>query len=167
MPHHVGLAADHHAVAALEPPDAAAGADVDVVNPLGFQGGGAADVVVIIRVAAVDQDISPLEPAGELVDRRIDDRRGHHQPDGPRRLELGDKFLEARRPDGPILDQRGRRGRVDVVNHALLAWRSRRRTMFEPIRPRPIMPSCMAASQLNHEDVNGDRQTDRSPELRP
>src|ERR1700733_1654691 len=31
--------------------------------------------------------------------------------------------------------------------------------MLEPIRPKPIMPSCMAASRLKHEDVNGDGQT--------
>ena len=33
--HHLRLAADHHAVAALQAPDAAAGADVHVVNPFG------------------------------------------------------------------------------------------------------------------------------------
>src|SRR5215467_9797009 len=35
MRYHVGLASDHHAVAALQAPYAAAGADVDVMNSLG------------------------------------------------------------------------------------------------------------------------------------
>src|ERR1700678_941505 len=38
--------------------------------------------------------------------------------------------------------------------------------MLEPIRPRPIIPSCMAASRLKHEDVNGDGQTNHRQDSR-
>ena len=37
------------------------------------------------------------------------------------RLELGDEFVEARRADGPLLDQRSRRRGMDVVDDAFLA----------------------------------------------
>src|SRR5207244_3246853 len=52
--HDVGLAADHHAVAALEPPHAAARSHVHVVNALEPELLGAADVVDVVGVAAVD-----------------------------------------------------------------------------------------------------------------
>ena len=52
-----GFAADHFAVAALESPNAAAGANVDVVNALGQEVFRAADVVDVVRIAAVDKDI--------------------------------------------------------------------------------------------------------------
>ena len=57
----VVLAADHLAVAALQAPDAAAGADVDVVDALGLQLRGAADVVEVVGVAAVDDDVAGLQ----------------------------------------------------------------------------------------------------------
>ena len=79
----------------------------------------------------------------ELVDRRVDDRGRHHQPDGTRRLELADELLEAAAGDGPFLDQGGSRLGMDVVDDAFLLMRISRRTMFDPIRPRPIMPSCI------------------------
>src|SRR4051812_39614501 len=52
----VSLATDHHAIAALEAPDAAAGADIDIVDGLRRQLRGAADVVNVVGVAAIDQD---------------------------------------------------------------------------------------------------------------
>src|SRR5262249_38022012 len=53
----LALAADHQAVAALEAPDAAAGAHVDVVDAAPGELAGAGDVVVVVRVAAVDQGV--------------------------------------------------------------------------------------------------------------
>src|SRR5260370_998893 len=46
--HHCGFAADHHAIAALETPDAAASADIDIVDALGRELLGPADVVDVI-----------------------------------------------------------------------------------------------------------------------
>src|SRR5580692_5420871 len=62
--HDVGFAADHLAVAAFEAPDAATGADVTIVNALRGKFFGAADVVDVIGVAAVDDDVAGLELAG-------------------------------------------------------------------------------------------------------
>ena len=54
-------AADHHAVAALESPDAAAGAYIHVMNSFGSEFFGAADVVDVVGVAAVDEDVAGFE----------------------------------------------------------------------------------------------------------
>ena len=56
------LAADHLAEAALEPPDAAARAGIHVVNAVRGQYLRAANVVDVVRVAAVDDDVAPFEP---------------------------------------------------------------------------------------------------------
>ena len=95
--HDVRLAADHHAVAALEAPDAAARPDVDVVDALRRQLLGAPDVVDVVRVAAVDQDVSLLEERQEVGDRLVGDGRGDHQPDDARLRELLDEVGERRR----------------------------------------------------------------------
>src|SRR5688572_32564888 len=51
------LAADHQAVAALESPHAARCSHVDVMDSGSGQCAGPLDVVVIMRVAAVDDDV--------------------------------------------------------------------------------------------------------------
>src|SRR4029077_19136845 len=54
---HLFSAADHHAIAALESPDTAAGADIDVVNFFGGELLGAANVVDVIGISAIHQDV--------------------------------------------------------------------------------------------------------------
>ena len=78
----VRLAADHQAVAALEAPDAAARADVDVVDALrrqlAWRGG------CRRRSSELPPSItmSPGSSSGSSsAMRRVDDRRRHHQPD--------------------------------------------------------------------------------------
>ena len=63
MFHDFGFAANHLAKPALESPYAAAGAGIDVVEALSAQCLGAAKIVHIVRIAAVDQDVARLEPA--------------------------------------------------------------------------------------------------------
>ena len=98
------LAADHQAVAALQPPDAAARADIDVVDALRLQFGGAADVVVVVGVAAVDDDVVFIEQRQQLLEGLIDRRGGHHQPDGARRGEFADEVFERGALDHTVLD---------------------------------------------------------------
>src|SRR4051794_7371557 len=57
---HGFVAADHHAIAALNAPDAAGGADVDIMQPVFPERLAAADVVLPKGVAAVDDDILGL-----------------------------------------------------------------------------------------------------------
>ena len=54
----VVLAANHQAVAAVEPGHASAGADIDVMNSFFFQGRPALDIVAVVGVAAVDDDVA-------------------------------------------------------------------------------------------------------------
>src|SRR5215470_17595788 len=61
-------AADHHAVSAVNAPDTAAGADVDIVNILLLQLFGASHVIFEHGVAAIDDDVSSVHLAGESHD---------------------------------------------------------------------------------------------------
>ena len=92
--HDIGLAADHQAVAALQSPDAAAGADVDVMDALGLQFLGAANIVDVIRIAAIDDDVAFFHARRELPSVCIHDGGRHHQPDRARRFQLAQKFIE-------------------------------------------------------------------------
>src|SRR6185437_2467000 len=65
------VAADHQAIAALEAPDAAAGANVEIMNAFRLERAGAAHVVLVERVAAIDHDIAGLEHLAELSDRIV------------------------------------------------------------------------------------------------
>ena len=55
---HIRFAADHHAIAAFQAPDAAAGANVDVMDFPAREFLGAANVVDVVGVAAVDEDVA-------------------------------------------------------------------------------------------------------------
>ena len=88
MAHGLGRTADHHAVAALQAPHAAAGADVDIVDLFGCELLGAADVVHVVGVAAVDQDVAWLQVRHHLMDGLVNDSRRHHEPDRARRVEF-------------------------------------------------------------------------------
>ena len=92
--HGLVVAADHHAVANLEAPDAAAHAHVHVVHPVLAQVLLAALVVRPAGVAAVDDRVALVEQLGELLDRALRRVAGrNHDPHGPRRLELRDEVL--------------------------------------------------------------------------
>ena len=54
------VAADHHAIATVDSPDAAAGADVDIMNAAFLQRLAAPYVVLPERVAAIDDDVAGL-----------------------------------------------------------------------------------------------------------
>ena len=89
------VAADHHAIAALDAPDAAGGADVEIMDAALFQFLAAADVVLPEGVAAVDDDVALLHQLGERLDGLLGDlaRRQHH-PGGARLLQLLDEILQ-------------------------------------------------------------------------
>ena len=93
--HHIILAADHHAVTALQTPNAAAGSHIDIVNSLLGEILGAPNIVDVVRVAAVDQDVVFLQMWNDLGDRIVHRCRRNHQPDGAR---LGELFHHVRQP---------------------------------------------------------------------
>src|SRR5579875_1934592 len=85
----LGLAPDHQAEPALQPPDAAAGAAVDVVDAVGPQLLGPGDVVPVVGVAAVDHHVVGVQQRPQLVQGLLHDAGGHHDPQGPGALQLG------------------------------------------------------------------------------
>ncbi len=92
------LAADHHAVAALQAPDAAAGSDVHVVDSLCGKFLRPPDVVDVVGIAAVDEDVARLQKRDEIVDALVDDRGRHHQPDHPGLCQLFDEVGKGAAP---------------------------------------------------------------------
>ena len=65
MLNHICLATNHHAVASVESPHATAGANINVMDLFRRQFLCATDVVNVIRISAVDQDVSCFERGAE------------------------------------------------------------------------------------------------------
>src|SRR5258708_27036061 len=61
--------ANHHAVATLQTPHAAAGSYVDIVDSLVAQGDSAARVIFEIRVAAIDDDVALVHATSQIGHR--------------------------------------------------------------------------------------------------
>src|SRR5262245_65115080 len=86
---HSGIfAANHHAIAALQSPDTAAGAYIDIVNLSGRKLLGSTNVVNVIGVATVDQYVIRFEKRREAGDHFVHYRGRHHQPESPRFPQL-------------------------------------------------------------------------------
>jgi hypothetical protein len=122
---------DHHAVADLESPDAAARPHVDVVDPARPELPGAALVVAPSRVAAVDDGVALREQPGKRLHGLLGRvAGGHHDPHRARGLEFGYELLERRGPrramalgfaDGVLVEVEGHdrvvRVAVDAMDH--------------------------------------------------
>ncbi len=86
---------------------------------------GAADIVDIVGIAAIDDRIPSLERRQKLGDRLVDDRGGNHQPDRARLFQLLGQLRKRRTADGllvdELLDGLGRH----IEDHALVAARQK------------------------------------------
>ncbi len=114
----VVFAANHLAVAAIESPNSAAGADIHVVNSFRLQFFGAANVVNVVGVAAVDQDIASRQLWQQVADGGIDHRRRNHQPNGARLLQFLYKIIERSCAGGAFAAQLLHACRAAVIHHA-------------------------------------------------
>jgi hypothetical protein len=114
-------AADHQAEAALEAEDAAAGAHVDVVQPLLAERRGTAQVVTVVRVAAVDDGVVGLQQRGELRDGVVDERGRDHDADAARRRQRADELLQRAGAGASLSREPGDGIRADVVDDAVVA----------------------------------------------
>ncbi len=112
---------DHEAVPAVQAEDATAGSDVDVVDSLRLQCGGAANVVAVVRVAAVDDDVPRLEHLGELIDDAAGEAGGDHQPHHARALQGTGEIGQTRRARCAFGDEGGHGILIDVVDDAVVA----------------------------------------------
>ena len=72
--------ADHQAVAAIQPPDTAAGANIDEVDTLLRQLGSLVDRVVVVGIAAVDDGVALVHERGDLAGDFAGDGGRQHQP---------------------------------------------------------------------------------------
>jgi hypothetical protein len=91
------------------------------VNALRLQFGSAADVIVVVGVAAIDDHIVLFEERYECLQRLIDHGGRHHHPDGARRFSASSGEVFNRRcADRTVFDERLRGFRMNVVNNALV-----------------------------------------------
>src|SRR5258706_55633 len=81
MPDGVVFAADHLAIAALEAPDASAGPHINIVNAATGKFLGAANVVDVVGVAAIDDDVARFELGRKVVQCGIDNAGGDQPTD--------------------------------------------------------------------------------------
>ena len=61
----VGVAADHQTVALLQSPDSAARPRIDVRDPIRLERSGASDIVLVVRVAAIDDRVARGQQTAE------------------------------------------------------------------------------------------------------
>src|SRR3954470_7111781 len=96
-------ATNHHAVAAVDSPNSAAGADVDVMDALALKLFCAADVIFEVRITAVNDCISRLQILRNSLNCRLGrSPSGNHGPYCAGRVELGDEIPDRKRSDRPF-----------------------------------------------------------------
>ena len=137
---------DHQAVPLRQPPDAAGRPGVDEADALLGQLRRRRRGLLVVRVAAVDDDVARLEVVGQLGDRRVGrrPRRDHHprppaaptaSPPAPRATSPAPPLWPPPRPGPP------RTGRTPPPR---ARPRSSRSVMLAPILPRPTIPIFIA-----------------------
>src|SRR5262245_19241273 len=94
MVYDLGFPADHLAVTTLQPPYTAARANIYVVHTLCGEFFRTTDVIDVVGVAAIDHDVTGFKLSSEILKRRIDDGRRHHQPHGAWFFQLLHQFIE-------------------------------------------------------------------------
>ena len=111
-------AADHLAVAPLESPDPARDAHVDVADALLGEALRTAKIVLVVGVAAIDEDVAFAEMRHELVDHAVDERHREHHPGGLRAFELRGEVGDVGGPDRAIRFEGLHGVGIHVVDHA-------------------------------------------------
>src|SRR5271166_4339421 len=110
-------AADHHAITTLKAPNAARGADVDVLDALFGKGFRAANVVLVVRIAAIDNDVAAAQQKAKPGDRRFGYlARRQHDPGDFRRDEFFNESFDRIDACGAFPGQARDRGGVLVID---------------------------------------------------
>src|SRR6185437_5167617 len=115
-------AADHHAVAALNAPDAPRGAAIDITDALLGESLRPADVVLVEGIPAIDDDVVTFQKTAQTLDRLLGDLAGgQHYPDSAR-LFIERLHHLRERPDGgcALLGQRLARFGIRVEDDAMV-----------------------------------------------
>ncbi len=150
MFHDVGFAADHQAVPALQAPYAAAGSDIGVVNAFGLQLLGAPNIVDVIGVAAIDDDVALGMREASCSSVWSTTAAGTISQTARGGFSFWRNSSSELEPAAPSLPSSATLpGSLSKTTHSCPAF-IRRRTMFAPIRPKPIMPSCIYVQHSKH-----------------
>ena len=80
----LALAADHQAINTVVPGDATTYADINIVLTAGREPCGAAYIVAIVGIAAVNDDVARIEERCQMDELLVYDCCRHHQPDDAR-----------------------------------------------------------------------------------
>ncbi len=97
----VGVTPDHETEPAFEAEHTAACSDVDIADTRAHERGCSVDDISVEAVAAVDDDVAPIEVFSDIVDHLAGESGGNHDPDGSRGLELGGEIIEGGRARCP------------------------------------------------------------------
>jgi hypothetical protein len=116
--HGLGVATDHHAIAALQAPDTARSADVDVVQAFFRQRLGTTDVILIEGVAAIDDGIARFEQGAQGVDG-VFGRCAcwQHDPDRSWLGQTGNQGRQVGHAAGAFGGERIDKGCIAIVNN--------------------------------------------------
>src|SRR5271157_1599928 len=108
MLHDSFLTANHQAVAALETPNAAARSNIYVVNAFRFKFRSAPDIIMVVGIAAVDDNVTGSKEWDYGSQRCIHRGCWHHQPDSAGCRKLTDEVSQRRCPfcDGSFFQKR-------------------------------------------------------------
>jgi len=141
----VTLTADHQAVPALEPPDATARSDVDVVNlPLSYHLH-PPHVVLEEGVTPVDDRVARRHPLGQVGHDLLGSRAGrHHHPRDARRSDRTDEVVERGRAGSALAPDRLDAGRIRRVPDDLVAASNQAARHVGPHPTQPYHPELHA-----------------------
>jgi hypothetical protein len=144
--HRLIRAADHQAVATLQAHHASARAHIYMADLLRREFLGPENVVHVVGVAAVDEEVAGLEMGQDVGDELLHKRPRNHHPD---RRGFSSFLTRSASEEAPTafscVSSSTASGDLSKTTHCWSPWR-RRRTMFAPILPSPIIPICMAIS---------------------
>ena len=142
------LAADHQAVSALEPPHAARGADVEIMDAALAQPRGARDVVLPEAVAAVDDGVAAREQPGRARRSPVSVTAPAGSISQTVRGAVS-RFTRSCSAADEVAPSRPSARLASRLASNTTHWcplRISRRAMFAPMRPSPTIPICITFS---------------------
>ena len=117
--------------------------DVQVLQGPRRKLSGPANVVNVIRVAAVNEDVAGSHPRCDLIEHGINRRRRHHHPHRTRRFELPDQVVNRRGPGRALARQLLHVVGASVEDYALMS-----------APQQPANHVCAHAAQPDHPDLH-------------
>ena len=85
---HVPFAADHHTIAPFQPPYAATGSCIYIMNSFRAQRLRTSNVIDVVGISAINEDIVAFQVRQNNCDRLVHGGCRNHQPHGSRFTEL-------------------------------------------------------------------------------